>query len=89
MMFVYGLLYIFLTVMPTIFRRVYGERPGIAGLNYIAMGVGITGASQAFAFYSDRLYAKLKQRYGTGKPEYQLCKSSPPSDLHSLLKSTR
>lgn len=80
-MFVYGLLYIFLTAMPAIFRGVYQETPGIAGLNYIAVGIGVTGASQTFAFFSDGLYAKLKQRYGTGKPEYRLCKSSPPSSI--------
>ena len=81
MMFVYGLLYIFLTMMPAIFREVYQETSGIAGLNYIAMGIGVTGASQAFAFYTDRLYAKLKQRYGIGKPEYRLCEPSPPTSI--------
>ena len=73
MMFVYGLLYIFLTTLPTIFREVYQERPGIAGLNYIALGIGITGASQISAAVMDKVYAKLKQRYGTGKPEFRLC----------------
>ncbi|KAF9652760.1 MFS polyamine transporter [Thelephora ganbajun] len=72
MMFVYGLLYIFLTTLPAIFGGVYRERPGIAGLNYIALGVGITGASQTSAVVMDKLYAKLKQKYGTGKPEFRL-----------------
>jgi len=73
MMFVYGLLYIFLTILPTIFREVYHEKPGIAGLNYIALGIGITGASQTFAMVMDKLYARLKEKYGTGKPEFRLC----------------
>ena len=73
MMFVYGLLYIFLTTLPTIFRVVYQERPGIAGLNYIALGIGITGASQTTAAFMDKVYAKLKQKHGTGKPEFRLC----------------
>lgn len=85
MAFAYGLLYISLTTMPKIFREVYREAPGVAGLNYIALGIGITGASQAFAICSDRLYAKLTQKYGTGKPEYRLCESLP-SDLHTLSK---
>jgi hypothetical protein len=75
MMFVYGLLYIFLTTLPAIFRGVYQERPGIAGLNYIALGIGITGASQTSAAIMDRVYAKLKQKYGAGRPEFRLRES--------------
>ena len=77
MMFVYGLLYIFLTALPTIFREVYQERPGIAGLNYIALGIGVVGASQTSSVAMDKLYVKLKQKYGTGKPEFRLCESLP------------
>lgn len=88
MMFVYGLLYIFLTTLPAIFRGVYRERPGIAGLNYIALGIGITGASQTLAIVTDKLYARLKQKYGTGKPEFRLCESlpldRPPTPLPNL-----
>jgi len=51
---------------------VYQERPGIAGLNYIALGIGITGASQASAAVTDKVYAKLKLKYGMGKPEFRL-----------------
>jgi len=75
MLFVYGLLYIFLTMLPIIFRGVYKESPGIAGLNYIALGIGITGGSQVSAIVTDKLYTRLKQKYGTGKPEYRLCES--------------
>ena len=80
-MFTYGVLYIFLTMMPVIFREVYQQASGVAGLNYIALGIGMTGASQVFAICSDRLYAKLKQKYGTGKPEYRLCEFSPPTSM--------
>jgi hypothetical protein len=37
---------VFLTTMPAIFTRIYNEDIGIAGLNYIALGLGLTGASQ-------------------------------------------
>jgi hypothetical protein len=73
-MFVYGLLYLYLNTLPTIFRGVYHERPGFAGLNYIALGIGITGASQTSAAVTDKLYARLKAKYGTGKPEFRMCK---------------
>ena len=97
MMFVYGLLYIFLTTLPTIFRVVYQERPGIAGLNYIALGIGITGASQTSAAVMDKVYAKLKQKHGTGKPEFRLRElplrlpfyaeyQCPTDVLHSICK---
>ncbi|KAH8822566.1 MFS general substrate transporter [Flagelloscypha sp. PMI_526] len=46
MAFVYGLLYIFLTTIPTIFSTVYNQRVGIASLHYLALGVGVSGASQ-------------------------------------------
>lgn len=46
---------VFLTTMPGIFSQIYHMEIGIAGLNYIALGIGLTGASQvnAFAYYYD------------------------------------
>ena len=84
MAFAFGVLYIFLTMMPVMFREVYREAPGVAGLNYIALDTGITGASQVFAICSDRLYAKLKQEYGTGKPDYRLREPSLPTFIPPL-----
>jgi len=46
MAFIYGLVYLFLTTMPSIFEGVYHEMPGIAGLHYLALGVGLSGTSQ-------------------------------------------
>ncbi|GBE85551.1 Efflux pump vrtL [Sparassis crispa] len=71
--FVYGLLYIFLTTMPSIFELVYRETVGIAGLNYFALGVGLVGAAQLNALMLDKLYKHLMQKHGgEGKPEYRL-----------------
>ncbi|KAI0266420.1 MFS polyamine transporter [Gloeopeniophorella convolvens] len=73
MAFVYGQLYLFLTTIPSIFENIYHERVGIAGLHYLALGVGLTGASQINARLLDRVYAKLKARNGgVGKPEFRL-----------------
>ncbi|KZV76811.1 MFS polyamine transporter [Peniophora sp. CONT] len=73
MAFVYGLMYLVLTTIPGIFEGVYQEDVGIAGLNYLALGVGLTGASQINARLLDYLYRKLKERNGgAGKPEYRL-----------------
>ncbi|PSS29845.1 hypothetical protein PHLCEN_2v2660 [Hermanssonia centrifuga] len=73
MAFVYGLLYLFLTTIPGIFEGVYGERVGIAGLHYFALGVGLTGASQINARFMDRIYMYYtKKNGGKGRPEYRL-----------------
>lgn len=71
--FTFGLNYLVLTTIPGIFMGVYKEDVGIAGLNYIALGVGFTGTSQIAARRVDGLYARLKAKNGgAGKPEYRL-----------------
>ena len=73
MAFVYGLIYLILTTIPTIYQDIYGEPVGIAGLHYLALGVGLTGASQINARMLDRIYKYFKKRNGGhGKPEYRL-----------------
>ncbi|OCH94668.1 MFS polyamine transporter [Obba rivulosa] len=71
--FVYGVVYLVLTVMPEIFANVYHEPIGIAGLHYISLAVGLTIASQTNAYYLDKLYVYLKKRNnGVGEPEFRL-----------------
>ncbi|KAG6910336.1 hypothetical protein DXG01_011404 [Tephrocybe rancida] len=71
--FVYGLFYLFLTNMPTIFEGTYGEKTSIAGLHYIALGAGLTVASQVNARYMDRIYVYFKNKNnGVGEPEFRL-----------------
>ncbi|KAI0329280.1 MFS polyamine transporter [Cubamyces sp. BRFM 1775] len=73
MAFVYGTLYLFLTTIPSIFEGVYREEVGIAGLNYFALGVGLTGASQFNARMLDKIYKYFSAKNnGVGKPEYRL-----------------
>ncbi|TFK47476.1 MFS general substrate transporter [Heliocybe sulcata] len=73
MAFIYGLMYLFLTTIPSIFEGIYGQRVGLAGLNYIAIGVGLTGASQINARLLDKIYAYFTKRNGgAGRPEYRL-----------------
>lgn len=67
---------VFLTTIPTIFEGLYGQEPGIAGLHYLALGVGLTGGSQINARALDRLYKHLKEKNGgVQKPEYRLRES--------------
>ncbi|KAI0666100.1 MFS polyamine transporter [Trametes maxima] len=71
--FVYGLFYLFLTTIPSIFEGVYKEKVGIAGLHYFALGIGLTTISQLNARFLDQIYKRLcKQNGGVGKPEYRL-----------------
>ncbi|THU87853.1 MFS polyamine transporter [Dendrothele bispora CBS 962.96] len=71
--FVYGVFYLFLTTIPLVFSRVYNESPGIAGLNYIALGVGLSSASQVNARYMDKIYIYLKKKNGgVGEPEFRV-----------------
>ena len=59
--------------MPSIFQDVYHDRIGIAGLHYLAFGVGLTGGSHINAMFIDRVYVSLKSRNGgVGKPEFRL-----------------
>ena len=82
MAFVYGTLYLFLTTIDGIFEGVYHERVGIAGLNYIALGVGLTGASQLNARMLDRIYKYFTNRNGgVGKPEFRLPSMFPGTIL--------
>ncbi|KXN92044.1 hypothetical protein AN958_10031 [Leucoagaricus sp. SymC.cos] len=74
MALMYGIFYLFLTTIPAIFTRTYHQHIGIAGLNYIALGLGLTGASQINARYMDRIYVWLRERrrHGTNEPEFRL-----------------
>jgi hypothetical protein len=59
--------------MPAIFQDVYHQRVGIAGLHYLALGLGLTVGSQFSAIFMDRIYLWLKSRNGgVGKPEFRL-----------------
>ncbi|KAM6494593.1 MFS polyamine transporter [Amanita muscaria] len=73
MAYIYGLLYLFLTSIPSIFSNVYHESPGIAGLHYLALGIGLVGGAQINARSLDRIYIHLKNKNGgVGEPEFRL-----------------
>jgi hypothetical protein len=66
-----------LTTIASIFEFTYHESTGIAGLNYIALGVGLTFCSQLSARYMDRIYRHLTETRGggVGEPEFRLRES--------------
>ena len=62
----------FLTTIPSIFGGVYHERISIAGLHYLALGIGLYSASQINAMFMDRIYLYFKGRNdGVGEPEFR------------------
>lgn len=73
MALVYGLLYLFFTTIPSVFRQRYGFSAGLAGLAYLGIGIGFMVGLGTVAFTSDRLVVKLTARNG-GKfnPEMRL-----------------
>lgn len=73
MMYLYGLLYLVLSSFPTLWMS-YGFNTGIGGLHYIALGVGLFLGAQTCAPLQDRIYARLKKRYGVmvGRPEFRI-----------------
>ncbi|KAJ3771713.1 MFS polyamine transporter [Lentinula raphanica] len=73
MAFVYGVFYLYLTTIPTVFTTVYHESTGIGGLNYIGLGIGLTLSSQLNARYMDKLYMYFKNKNnGVGQPEFRV-----------------
>lgn len=64
---------VFLTNMSLIFVGIYHEKSGIAGLNYIALGIGLTLAAQVNARFMDRIYVYYKKKNNSlGEPEFRL-----------------
>lgn len=70
-------MYLKLTTIPQIYTGVYHESVGIGGLHYIALGMGLSVASQVNARILDKVYIYYKNRAGgVGRPEFRLRKSS-------------
>jgi len=82
MAFIYGVFYLFLTTIPTIYGVLYQQQPGIAGIHYLALGVGLTGASQINGQTLDKVYVYFKNKNGgVGRPEFRLPSMVPGTIL--------
>ena len=60
--YLYGLLYLVLTTLPTLWTKVYHQSLAIAGLNYISLGIGYLIGTQATARLNDLIYQRLRNR---------------------------
>ncbi|GAB1318245.1 Trichosetin biosynthesis cluster MFS transporter [Madurella fahalii] len=69
--FVFGLIFLLFTTFPFVFEDTYGFTPGIAGLSYIGLGVGMICGLVLFGLLSDKLMHQ--KRGGTvSRPELRL-----------------
>ncbi|KAI9045029.1 MFS transporter [Aspergillus affinis] len=73
MVYVYGLFYLFLSTFPGVWQGVHHESTGIAGLNYISLGVGFVLGVQIGGRLKDLIYVTLKARnFNRGRPESRI-----------------
>ncbi|KAJ7667540.1 MFS polyamine transporter [Mycena polygramma] len=80
--YLYGLVYLILTSIPSIYVSIYNESIGIAGLHYLAFGLGLYGGAQISNMSLDRIHAALAARHkNAGRPEYRLPMMLPATFL--------
>jgi multidrug resistance protein len=72
--YAFGLMYLVLSTFSVLFEQTYHESTGIAGLNYISIGLGLFIGAPICGKGMDIIYKKLKERNPTheGKPEYRM-----------------
>ncbi|GAB1214942.1 hypothetical protein ATERTT37_004123 [Aspergillus terreus] len=74
--FVYGVLYLLFTTIPTLFEDVYGFNVGLTGLVYLALGLGNFTGWLVITLYSDKSVVQLaKSNGGKFLPEMRLATS--------------
>ena len=72
MSFIYGLLYLFFTAYPLVFEEVHGFNPGVSGLPFFAMGVGVVGSVSMVILMQPRYNRKVKANHGQPVAEWRL-----------------
>jgi DHA1 family multidrug resistance protein-like MFS transporter len=78
--FVYGLLYLFLTAYPLVFQGVHGMTPGVGGLPYFGMIIGMLLAGVFISLTQPWYNRKLAANNGVPVPEWRL----PPAIVGGL-----
>jgi MFS transporter, DHA1 family, multidrug resistance protein len=72
MSFIYGLLYLFLTAYPLVFQGVHGMSPGVGGLPFFGMVVGLLIVAIYIIWSAKGYNAKLAANGGRPVPEWRL-----------------
>lgn len=72
MAFIYGLLYLSLTAYPIVFQEIHGFSPGIGGLPYFGMILGMMSAGLMIILMQPSYNKKLVANGGRPVPEWRL-----------------
>jgi MFS transporter, DHA1 family, multidrug resistance protein len=72
MSFIYGLLYLFFTAYPLVFQRVHGMNPGVGGLQFFGIGLGMIIAGSMIILTTPSYVKKLKANGGIPVAEWRL-----------------
>jgi hypothetical protein len=76
--FIFGVVYLLYTTLPTVFQDKYKFNTGETGIPYIALGLGNALTWLLFTLYSDKIVIKLaKANNGVFTPEMRLAVSIP------------
>ncbi|KAI0520888.1 major facilitator superfamily domain-containing protein [Xylaria bambusicola] len=71
MAFLYGILYLDFTAYPYVFQEIRHWTPGISGLTFLGIGIGMALAS-ASSPYINRIYSYYVRKLGSHTPEARL-----------------
>ena len=72
MAFIYGLLYLFLTAYPIVFQQTHHMNPGVGGLPYFGMVIGMVLAGVYIICTQPGYNRKLDANGGIPVPEWRL-----------------
>lgn len=72
MAFIYGLLYLFLTAYPIVFQQIHGMNPGVGGLPYFGMVIGMLFAGLFIILQQPSYNRKLAANNNIPVPEWRL-----------------
>ena len=82
MAFIYGLLYLLCSTFPLLWVGRYHQPVGVAGLNYLSLGIGFFVGAQLCSRLNDAVYRRLRaRRAGRGQPEFRVPAMIPASLL--------
>lgn len=71
--YLFGVTFLVLSTLSSLWTERYGFSIGIGSLNYIALGIGYTFGTQVSARLNDKIYKHLKSKNdGRAVPEYRL-----------------
>lgn len=71
--YVYGVLYLVLSNFPRVWSELYNQEPGVAGLNYISLGLGFFIGTQIAANFADKIYKNLRAKNdNVGRSEFRV-----------------